>query len=82
MVDFVGRYESLEQDYAQIAQRLGIGSDLPYANRSTATTEASYLRAYQTADAINIVDSIYRQDALAFGYSFGCVQNQLGGTAG
>jgi hypothetical protein len=66
MVDFVGRYERLSEDYALVASRLGKGPHLPLVNRSAHDQYA----AYYTLDTREIVASVYARDVAAFGYAF------------
>ncbi|HEY2082219.1 MAG TPA: sulfotransferase family 2 domain-containing protein [Verrucomicrobiae bacterium] len=67
-LDFVGRYEKLESDFAFICRRLNIESKLVEANRN-ASRERDY-REYYTEDTRRIVGEIYADDAQAFAYSF------------
>lgn len=65
-LDFVGRYESLADDFRVIAERLSIDPTLPVTNRSE---RGSYKDAY-TDRMRDIVANLYRADIEAFDYDF------------
>jgi hypothetical protein len=67
-LDFVGRYEKLESDFAFICKRLNIESKLVEANRN-ASRERDY-REYYTEETRQIAGEIYADDVRAFDYSF------------
>jgi len=65
MVDFVGRYERLSDDFSIIARRLGVETAaLPTHNASGHANFASYY----TPELADIVGRIYDRDVRAFGY--------------
>ncbi len=67
LVDFVGRYESLDADARQVFRRLGLpAAELPRLNRSR---RADY-RDYYTARTQDVVAERYRRDIEHFGYRF------------
>ena len=66
LVDFVGHYESLEQDFAGICRRLGIDASLPHLNRSRHTD----YRCYYTDRARGRVQDYFQRDIQLFGHSF------------
>lgn len=65
-MDFVGRFENLEEDFHAIASRLKIDAALPHLNQSRAR---SYQNSY-SAESRAIVERVYAQDIAQFGYSF------------
>jgi hypothetical protein len=65
-VDFVGRYETIEQDFRKLCGRIGLRSQLPRHN----TTEHQPYRKYYNARTREIVEQVYREDLEQFGYSF------------
>jgi hypothetical protein len=67
LVDFVGRFESLEQDYEFVRQRIGGGADLKHLNSSRQNTD--YARHY-SREAAERVARVYSRDIELFGYSF------------
>ncbi len=66
LVDFVGRYESLAQDFAQVCDRLHIAAALPHVNRSA---HRNY-RDYYTSQTEQLVAEHFRTDIERFGYTF------------
>lgn len=68
MVDFIGRYENIEDDFKIIADRLKLTSGLPHKNQSP-NSQASWMDAYGSAESIAAIAEIYRQDILIFGYA-------------
>lgn len=70
LVDFVGRYETLTQDFTQVCQTIGIAAMLPHVNQSN---HRDY-RAYYNADAKAKVAAHFAADIERFGYTFdGCL---------
>lgn len=65
-VDFLGRFERLSEDYARLADRLGVTEPLPFKN---ASRHQSYKHAY-SAEMRQIVAELYEADISAFGYEF------------
>lgn len=68
IIDFVGRYERLEEDYAYILRRIGLRVT-PLPQRRAATDRRDY-RHYYTDDTAQQVAAHYRDDIERFGYSF------------
>jgi hypothetical protein len=66
-MDFVGRFESLAQDFARICDRLGIAVALPHANVSR---HRDYTVYYDQATR-KLVERHWRKDIETFGYTFG-----------
>ena len=67
IVDFVGRFERLEEDFAYICSRIGIDARLSHENRSERA--ASY-REYYTEETRDIVARHFARDIERFGYRF------------
>lgn len=67
-LNFVGRFENLESDFAFICRRLNLESKLVEANRN-ASRERDY-REYYTEETRQLVGEIYAEDVRTFGYSF------------
>jgi Sulfotransferase family len=67
LVDFVGRFETLQQDYAFISKKIGSTAPLPHTNRST---HGPYTDYYTQAMAAEVARR-YRADIERFGYVFG-----------
>jgi hypothetical protein len=66
IVDFVGRFESLAEDFDKVRLRLGIESRLPHAKRSA---RRDY-RRYYTEETQRVVAARYARDIELFGYEF------------
>jgi chondroitin 4-sulfotransferase 11 len=66
-MDFLGRFETLEQDYAVLASRFGLPPDLQKIRKSD---HAPYTSVY-TAEMQEVVAGVYRRDIELFGYTFG-----------
>jgi hypothetical protein len=66
LVDFVGRFENIADDFARLCELTGIEGELPALNR---TDHAAY-REYYTTKTADIVAQYYRRDIEAFGYEF------------
>jgi hypothetical protein len=65
LVDYVGRFESLERDAAGVFERIGVGGALPHAH----ATERLSTATYYNRCTIERVAQIYAQDIEVFGYS-------------
>ena len=67
IVNFVGRYERLQDDFDTICDRLGLGSMiLPHINK----TEHDHYRKYYDEDSKRIVEELFSADIAHFDYSF------------
>jgi chondroitin 4-sulfotransferase 11 len=66
IVDFVGRYERLREDFAVVRERLGLVQDLPHINRSA---HAGY-RSYYSDAMRDLVARRFARDIGFFGYEF------------
>lgn len=65
-LDFVGRFESLEDDFRQVCRILGIDASL---GRLNAFSHANY-REYYDARTRDLVARYWRRDIEQFGYAF------------
>ena len=66
LVDFLGRFECLEQDFAAVSARIRINVKLSRHNRSA---HEEY-RRYYNDERRRLVAELYREDIEAFGYEF------------
>ncbi len=66
LVDFIGRYERLEEDFEKICSILGIRGKLPHKN---VTKHLNYKEYYDSL-TIEIVKEKYRRDIEFLGYDF------------
>ena len=66
-LDFIGKYENLENDVSHIIQVLGIKcTKLPHRNK---TIQCGYQNYYTPATEMKVA-FLYRDDIKEFGYSF------------
>jgi hypothetical protein len=66
IVDFIGHYERLEEDFATICARLKIKAELPHANVS----DHRDYRSYYTPETREFVADKFRRDIEMFHYNF------------
>lgn len=66
LVDHIGRYETLQEDFAAIMRYLDLDLTLPHLNR----TEHADYRSYYSPEARDRVGELWEVDARNFGYSF------------
>ena len=66
IVDFIGHYERLTEDFAKVCARLKIQAALPHANIS----EHRDYRSYYTPETREFVAKEFRRDIEMFGYDF------------
>jgi len=68
IVDFVGRYETLQQDFDQICERIGIApTPLPHLRRAH---DREDYRRYYTDELADLVAEHYAADLQHLGYTF------------
>jgi len=67
MVDFVGRYESINDDYKIIAKNLQLKETLPHLNKSK-TNSPNYKKYYTNPKIIEKIIDLYRKDFELLGY--------------
>ena len=69
IVDFVGRYERLNEDFSYACQRIGI--NLPaLPHRRQATDRSKDFRSYYDSETADLVAQHFRKDIERFGYTF------------
>lgn len=65
--DFIGRFENLNEDFAEICRRIGLPEiDLPVTN----TTKHKHYSEYYTEQTKQIVENYYAEDIKYFNYEF------------
>ncbi|MEZ5774664.1 MAG: sulfotransferase family 2 domain-containing protein [Hyphomicrobiaceae bacterium] len=69
-LDFVGRYESLQEDFAHVLERIGLVGrvELPRTNVSKGKTED--YRSYYDAESREMIARWYAPEIAHFGYAF------------
>jgi hypothetical protein len=66
LVNFVGRYETLAEDFSFIGRKLQIQAGLPHLNQS----QHDDYRSYYTPHTRNVVAQHFETDIRLFGYTF------------
>ena len=68
MVDYIGRYETLQEDFDHVCKKIGIPpKKLPHKRR--ATDRGSYHR-YYTDNTIELVNNHFKRDIEMLGFKF------------
>lgn len=65
LVDFVGRFETLEADFQTICAKIGVKAELPFLNASKRRKD---WRSYYTDETRDLVADLFAQDIERFGY--------------
>jgi len=66
LVDYIGRFETLSDDFNRVCQYLGLGASLPVLNQSK---HKRYTEYYNTHTRQRVAD-YYQEDIELFGYHF------------
>jgi hypothetical protein len=66
LVDFIGHYETLQEDFGIVCNRLSVKLNLPHKNRSVHKD----FREYYTPHTKALVAEAFREDIEFFGYQF------------
>lgn len=66
ILDFIGRFENLAADFAQVCSRIGVDTLLPHVNR----TDHEHCREYYDERSIEIVRRYFAVDIEKFDYEF------------
>lgn len=66
IVDYVGRFENLHQDFREICSRIGVNAELPHLKSS----KSGDYREHYTDDLATLVGEFYQRDIASFGYRF------------
>ncbi|WP_412725208.1 sulfotransferase family 2 domain-containing protein [Alteromonas sp. D210916BOD_24] len=68
LVDFIGHYETLDEDFSQICRQLGLNNvTLPHKRQATDRTD---FRQYYTTELIDLVSTHFREDITRLRYAF------------
>jgi len=73
LVDYLGYFETFQDDFTNIARRLGIDKEIGHHNASPGQ---GYHEIY-APDARDIVADVYAADIDLFGYNFAGIQNRV-----
>jgi hypothetical protein len=66
LVDFVGKYESLEKDFQRVCKKIGLKSNLHHLNQSG----HYHYSKYYDSETKEIIGAMYRRDIKLFNYKF------------
>lgn len=66
LVDYIGRFEALENDFNHLCDQIGISASLPHLNIS----ERKPYKEYYTPKTAKLVGDTYKPDIELFGYKF------------
>lgn len=66
-MDFVGRFEDMENDFQRVCARIGVSAALPHERKGTGVN--NYREAFDF-EGRQLVAELYRRDIEAFGYTF------------
>lgn len=66
LVDFVGRFENLSEDFAAVCRTIGVATSLPHEN---ASKHDGYQKYYNDTTA-SLIAEAFKPDIEAFGYEF------------
>jgi len=69
VVDFIGRYERLEEDFAEVCRRIGIGQR-GLAHKRRATDREKDYRGYYSDETAELVATRFKRDIELLGYGF------------
>jgi len=68
-VDFIGKFENINEDWQIISKKLGIEASLPHANKNL--TKKKHYTEYYTEDLKEVIAEKFHTDIEYFGYEFG-----------
>ncbi len=67
IVDFIGRFESLNEDFNKVCEKIGVkGKNLPHLRKS----KHEGYRTYYNDFAKSVISKCFKKDIEAFGYKF------------
>jgi hypothetical protein len=79
LVDHLGYFETLQEDYGAICRRLGVTAPLGHTNSSGDAGEAGGYRAVYDDETRAIVAHVYARDIALFGYTFEGIGSRVTG---
>ncbi len=72
IVDFIGRFETLNDDFASVCEHLGLQARLPHLNQS----KRRDYRSYYTDKTAALIAEHFHEDIAYFGYTFDPVSSE------
>ena len=70
LVEFVGRFENLQNDFDKVCRNLGIKDSVLSNRESTASAGRKPYKEYYDIETIGIIEKIYKKDIELFNYKF------------
>lgn len=70
LVDFLGRYENLEDDFSRVGEAIGAPLSLPPNPNPSKRRAGRHYRDFYDDELAEMVGERYREDVRIFGYSF------------
>jgi hypothetical protein len=65
LLDFVGRFERITEDFAKAMGHVELDVQLPHRN---AASNRDHYRSYYTPETVDLISELYQMDVDAFGY--------------
>ncbi len=70
ILDFVGRYENLDEDFERVLERIGLSGQVILPKANVSRDRAQGYRQYYTASARQLIGGWYAREIQHFGYDF------------
>jgi len=70
-VDFIGRFESLSEDFEVLCNKINLGKiSLPHKNKTKQNCRRQPYYNYYTSSSQSLIEELYKDDIENFGYKF------------
>ena len=69
-VDFIGRFENLQEDWKIVCKNIGIDEKLPHTNKNNNRPYRLGYRSFYNDETKQIVAEKFKNDIAIFGYEF------------
>ncbi len=70
LMDFVGRFENLEQDFQKVLSMLGINKKITLPHKRKSQTREKDYRRYYNERSYELIEKHFKEDIEHFGYTF------------
>ncbi len=67
-LDFIGRFENLQEDFNHVRNHLGLSDELLFINKTK--TKREHYKTYYSDELREIAATVYKEDIEAFDYRF------------
>ena len=68
-VDFIGKFENINDDYQYVKDKLGLKSGLKQVNKNISSSKKDLENIKNNKEVMSVITNIYAQDYLSFGYA-------------